>query len=86
MICPVCGEEVTDKDTYTLYTPDGPEQAHRVCMLREVTGGIGHCIAHEYWCSQHSDPDAGLTKYQSARLVDAYIHIVGMPPPIVPPE
>jgi hypothetical protein len=41
-------------------------------------GGIGHLIAHDYWCGgERSDPDAGLTYYQSAQLVDAYVQVVG---------
>jgi hypothetical protein len=83
--CLLCDDEVGD-DTATLYTEDGPQQVHRVCMLREVMGGIGHCIAHEYWCVQKDDPDGGLTRYQSARLVDAYYHVVGMPDPVVVPD
>jgi hypothetical protein len=47
-------------------------------MLREVMGGIGHHIAHEYWCTQHHDPDAGLTRRQSSLLVDAYLNVVGI--------
>lgn len=42
---------------------------HRACMLREVLGGIGHVLAHELWCDQRGDPDAGLERWQSARLV-----------------
>ena len=52
--------------------------AHRECLLRSVVGGIGHLIAHEYWCVQRSDPDAGLTYRQSAKLVDAYVCAVGV--------
>jgi hypothetical protein len=51
---------------------------HRECSLREVIGGIGHLIAHEYWCRQHHDPDAGLTYRQSAMLTDLYVHLVGV--------
>ena len=80
--CPIC-DEIVVRDSRTLYTPEGPMQAHRVCMLRDVMGGIGHLIAHEYWC-ERGDPDAGLTKYQSAQLVAAYVHIVGIGSPAVP--
>jgi len=75
MTCPLCEEEVTG-DWATLYTEEGARQAHRVCMLREVLGGIGHLIAHEYWCAK-GDPDAGLTPYQSAQLAEAYFLVVG---------
>jgi hypothetical protein len=51
-------------------------------MLRDAMGGIGHLIAHEYWCSMRGDPDAGLSKYQSARLVDSFFNIVGNRPVI----
>lgn len=51
---------------------------HRECGLREVMGGIGHLIAHEYWCTQKHDPDAGLSYRHSALLTDAYVHIVGI--------
>jgi len=80
MQCPLCEEEVTVRDlhTPTLYTEDGPQQAHRECMLREVMGGIGHLIAHPYWCGTHNDPDAGLTRRQSSLLVDAYVHVMGV--------
>lgn len=77
--CPLCDEEVDAAgDTRTLYTEDGPQVAHRECMLRSVMGGIGHLIAHEYWCTQHHDPDAGLTFRQSALLCDAYVHVMGV--------
>lgn len=52
--------------------------AHRECMLRAVVGGIGHLIAHEYWCLQKGDPDAGLDYQQSARLVDLYVAMRGI--------
>jgi len=65
------------EDSTTLGTPEGPRWAHRICMLREVAGGIGHHIAHEYWCEEMGDPDAGLTRYQSAQMVDLYIRLVG---------
>jgi len=76
--CPLCGEIVV-RDSRPLGTREGIVQAHRECMLRDVMGGIGHLIAHEYWCGEpRNDPDAGLTRHQSARLVDAYLHIVGI--------
>jgi hypothetical protein len=75
--CPLC-HEIVVRDTRVLHTPEGPRLAHRECMLRDVMGGIGHLIAHDYWCTQRDDPDAGLTRHQSARLVDAFSHIVGI--------
>ena len=82
-VCPLCEEEIPGDATIghearRLFTPEGPRYAHRVCMLRDAMGGIGHLIDHEYWCSQHGDPDGGLTRYQSAQLVDAYYHIIGV--------
>jgi hypothetical protein len=81
MDCPLCDEPVgSDRgEQATLYTEDGPRQTHRVCMLREVMGGIGHLIAHDYWCTERGDPDGGLTRYQSARLADTYFRVVGNP-------
>ena len=82
--CVMCGEPIPDVEpadpdpVFTLFTEDGPRSAHRECGLREVLGGIGHLIAHEYWCLQHHDPDAGLTYRQSALLVDAYVGIMGV--------
>jgi hypothetical protein len=75
--CPLCGKIVV-RDSRLLHTQDGPRLTHRVCMLRDSMGGIGHLIAHEYWCDEMADPDAGLTRYQSAQLVDAYVTIVGI--------
>ena len=85
-VCPMCEEPISDTETldpeyrslFTIFTLDGPRVTHRECGLREVIGGIGHLIAHEYWCRQKHDPDAGLTYRQSALLVDAYVGIVGV--------
>jgi hypothetical protein len=79
--CPLCGERNDpdyDEDTQPIYIESGPVQAHRICLLRDVLGGIGHLVAHEYWCTQRHDPDAGLTYYQSARLVQAWVNTVGV--------
>lgn len=54
------------------------EVMHRECALRSVMGGIGHLIAHDYWCIERHDPDAGLTYRQSALLVDAFVMVVGV--------
>ena len=53
------------------------EAIHRECSLRSVMGGIGHLIAHEHWCTQRRDPDAGLTYRQSALMVAALTEILG---------
>ena len=82
--CPLCGERNDvdyDDDTQPIFVEGAPVQAHRICLLRDVLGGIGHLVAHEYWCSQRGDPDAGLTYYQSARLVQAWVDTVGVPEP-----
>jgi hypothetical protein len=80
-ICPMCNEPVRQGDDISptsLFTEEGPQTTHRSCMLREVIGGIGHLIAHDYWCIQRHDPDAGLTRRQSALLVDVYCAVVGI--------
>lgn len=84
--CVLCDEAITlaDEPALTIGTLDAsglPKlgYVHRQCQLREGMGGIGHLIAHEYWCLQQHDPDAGLTYRQSALLVDAWITVVGIP-------
>jgi hypothetical protein len=76
--CNICNERIVDMDTAPMGTPEGPGTCHRACVLRAVTGGIGHLIAHDYWCTQMGDPDAGLTPRQSALLVDEYVNVVGL--------
>lgn len=82
MTCVFCEEELdgTDTSPNAIGTPEGPRLAHWQCSLRSALGGIGHLIAHEYWCDQHSDPDAGLTYRQSARLAAAWVSVVGTEP------
>jgi hypothetical protein len=58
-------------------TLTGPRWTHRECALREVVGGIGHQIAHDYWCTRYHDPDAGLTYRQSALMVWELIRLLG---------
>jgi len=65
VVCQMCGEHMDDPDLTT---------GHRECMLREVLGGIGHHIAHEYWCVRRQDPDAGFTYRESAEMVYAIFH------------
>lgn len=67
--CQLCGEPLLLRDD---------EVMHRECSLRNVMGGIGHLIAHDHWCVQRNDPDAGLTYHQSALLVDAFVAVVGV--------
>ena len=73
MNCELCGEpcDAAFEGVVTMH-------AHRECLLRDVMGGIGHLIAHDYWCRDRHDPDAGLTYRQSAKLVDAYVCAVGV--------
>lgn len=75
MICDVCEEELDPEER----APVRPTNAHRECLLRTGLGGIGHLLAHEYWCKQMHDPDGGLTRRQSALLVDAFVVIMGIP-------
>lgn len=77
-ICAMCGEPGPDLFRGTeVVTQEGVKHAHAACLLRNAIGGIGHLIAHNYWCVQKGDPDAGLTYYQSARLASEYINLIG---------
>lgn len=73
MICELCNEPIHG-DKADVY----PLNAHYQCLLRETLGGIGHLIAHKYWCLQKHDPDAGLTYRQSALLTDAFVNVAGI--------
>jgi hypothetical protein len=77
-LCTWCDEVVNGGDWVPIQTMAGERKTHRECALRQAVGGIGHLIAHEYWCTQHGDPDAGLTKRHSALLVDAFVAIIGV--------
>lgn len=71
-ICLLCDEPISTAKLWW----DGPAEsftAHRVCMLRAVTGGIGHQRNHEYWCLTMHDTDAGMTLHESALAVDEWI-------------
>ena len=84
--CLWCEEAVEPRDSpVPIGTEEGRRWTHRECALREVTGGIGHLIAHEYWCSQRKDPDAGLTARQSALLVLRWWEVVGRDAAARPP-
>jgi hypothetical protein len=75
-VCVLCDEPI---EAYDLCVPLNPVQyAHRACSLREVLGGIGHHLGHEYWCQQRHDTDAGLTYRQSAKMVLALIDVLGI--------
>ena len=77
--CIYCGEPLHgDVSPQTIGTMEGPRHGHYQCALREVMGGIGHLIAHDYWCgTPRHDPDAGLTYRQSAKLVWEFVQVVG---------
>ena len=75
--CVYCDETIEDHDAWSPL--NAVQYGHYECGLREVMGGIGHHIAHEYWCGQpRHDPDAGLTRRQSAKLVVALIDLLGI--------
>ena len=81
MDCLLCKEQITQDDPWTipLYNLDGsPHNSHRECMQREVMGGIGHLIAHPYWCEQLHDPDAGLSRRHSALMVDMLVRLLNV--------
>ena len=73
ILCVLCTEPMGSwKSVSTM------QQIHRECALRSSMGGIGHLIAHEWWCDVKHDPDAGLTYRQSALLVDEFVALVGV--------
>jgi hypothetical protein len=78
--CVYCDEPIHGEQAEgTIFTEEGPRHGHWQCALREVLGGIGHHIAHEYWCgAPRHDPDAGLTRRQSALLVAAWVQVMGV--------
>lgn len=74
--CVLCDEPIME---YDAWAPMNPQQnAHYECSLREVLGGIGHQLAHDYWCVQQHDTDAGLTYRQSAQMVKALVDVIGI--------
>ena len=75
MTCQLCGEEILPGQRAT-----GPVNLpmHRECSLREVLGGIGHLLDHEYYCRERHDPDAGLTYHESALMVWQWVQIKGV--------
>jgi hypothetical protein len=81
--CVLCGRivEPGERTAHSIRDVNGAlTWPHAACMLREVVGGIGHLIAHAYWCDFRHDPDAGLERWQSAQLVELYVHLVGITP------
>lgn len=75
-LCVLCDEDITEHDDWIPLNP--AQNSHRECSLREVMGGIGHHLGHEYWCRQQHDTDAGLTRRQSAKMVVALIDVLGI--------
>ena len=80
--CVLCREDLNDRgpiaDTVPIGTEDGPRQAHRECMLREVLGGIGHLTDHAFWCTKMHDPDGGMSRRESAIGVDHWVREHGI--------
>lgn len=68
--CLLCGEPVAETLPASIASFEDGEFVERVvhqeCMLRSVTGGIGHLENHAYWCVQMHDPDGGRSYRQSA--------------------
>lgn len=75
-VCVFCDEGIGDYDAWVPL--NAAQYAHHECSLRSVVGGIGHQIAHDYWCIQQRDPDGGLTYRQSARMVLALVDVIGI--------
>jgi hypothetical protein len=76
-VCVLCDEPITDYDAWMPL--NSAQLAHHECSLRSVLGGIGHLIAHDYWCQEpRHDPDAGLTYRQSAKLCVALVDVLGI--------
>lgn len=71
----------SDECAMCAHNPDLPMPSpsyHPECGMRMAVGGIGHLIDHDRWCIERSDPDAGLTYRQSARLVYTWVEIFGV--------
>lgn len=74
--CVLCGDPLLATEQWVALNPQ--QHAHRCCSLRSVVGGIGHQIAHDYWCTIRHDPDAGFTYRQSAEMVAALADVIGI--------
>lgn len=72
-LCVFCDELVTPGKR-----ADSNLVAHRTCMLRSATGGIGHLEDHAWWCLVMHDPDGGRSLYQSGLECDAWITAHGV--------
>lgn len=53
------------------------EPVHAACLLREVIGGAGHLVAAPH-AKGTCDPDGGLSRYQSAKLVQRWVDQMGL--------
>ena len=72
MSCPLCREDVPfdERAEHYIYNEQGvAAYPHWYCALREVLGGIGHFTDCAHWCKTMHDPDAGLSRRESARRV-----------------
>lgn len=76
-VCIYCDEPCDQNPDRTVGTMMGPRYFHPECALREVLGGIGHQIAHDYWCTQMHDPDGGMSRHQSALMVAFMYEMMG---------
>jgi hypothetical protein len=75
-VCVFCNEKIEALDAWVPL--NAVQYAHHECSLRSVVGGIGHQIAHDYWCVQRQDTDAGLTFRQSAKMIVALVDVLGI--------
>ena len=60
--CIVCHEDVMDHEL-------GTSRMHAECGVLLAMGGIGHVLNHEHWCLVERDPDAGMSRRESAKMV-----------------
>jgi hypothetical protein len=81
--CVLCEEPIAATDSGTLvaardHVTDvwGPEPVHRECSLREVLGGAGHLATAPHQPGA-CNPDGGLTRRQSALLVQRWVDRMG---------
>lgn len=65
-------------DSCQLCDPWSPhDDQHVECLLRDAIGGVGHVLDHSLWCVVEGDPDAGLSKRESALCVSVLIDTFG---------
>jgi hypothetical protein len=74
-LCLLCDEDMEAERSASLVC-----EMHSACALRNVLGGIGHLLAHEYFCGgpATAGPDAGMDYRTSALLVELYVKRVGL--------